>query len=177
MQQTVAAIDANQLLTEFMSHIATCPAKVFVLNQVAAFESWFQVELAHVLLQSGYGELNTNYAYPDTKQKADLQVLAKLGSVVFELKCFVAHQDANKIYTFPQQLQRLKQLFLAKQACQGIAIATFIGYSDEVTHKRFNKLFPETEWEFRSLRKFEGHRLWVGIASTCSASNNVKALS
>ena len=166
MEQTVAAIDTNQLLTEFMSHIATCRSKVFVLNQVAAFESWFQVELAYVLLQAGHGELNTNYTYPGTKRKADLQVLAKLGSVVFELKCFVAHQDANKTVAFPQQLQRLRQVVVDGRARQGIAIVTFIGYSDKATLDWFMKLFPKAEWGSRALRRFKQHGLWVGIAST-----------
>ncbi len=160
-----AKIDITHLLQTLKDHILGCPSAEIVLDSIAAFESWFLVELAHVLRTSFLLDVDTSYTYPCSKCKADL-VAGGTEQVVFELKCFVARQDAQKKQRFPEQLAMLKATVGTGHALQGMAIVTFVGYSTEVTQKRFDSLFPPTEWAHRKLDRFEGHLLWIGIAST-----------
>jgi hypothetical protein len=163
---------------EFLRHVATRPSGFVVCSAGAAFEAWFQVELAHMLLMKGLNSVRFGYDYPDSRQKADLAVEAEWGPSVIELKCFVRGADANKMKTWPSQLNRLLNLVESGGAAQGMAVSTYFGYSEQKTADLIFKFHPSPWRHFGPRRFYENAplRLVVGTVTPLdvSPSNEVQ---
>jgi hypothetical protein len=149
-------ININKLFNKFSNHVKSCRSRTFVCSEGAAFESWFRVEINPVLWDLGYKSesIFTNWTYPDSGGKADLCVETSKGDIIFELKCFVRGQDAEKINKYPNQLKRLERLITDpsdsddRVTIQVISFITFIGYNKEQLEKLVRKLFLEkTIWQ------------------------------
>src|SRR5208282_6440968 len=123
-------LEPDSVAEEFLSHVATRPSGFVACSVGAAFEAWFQVELAHMLHTKGLGSVRFGYDYPHSRGKADLACEGEWGISVFELKCFVRGADANKMLKWPEQLKRLVNLVQNRYAAQGIAVSTYFGYSE-----------------------------------------------
>ena len=147
-------LDTEILAGDFTNHVASCPSGRVACSVGVAVESWFHVELAHLLLSSGQFEsVRFSYDYPGTRQKADLAVTSEQGLVVLEFKCFVQGADSNKILRWPRQLQRLVELVEKGDAAQGVALSTFYGYpKDRVIE--FVRRFHPSPWTHSRPRKF-----------------------
>jgi hypothetical protein len=137
--------DAEALAQQFAAHVFGCPSGIVACSVRAAVESWFQVELAHMMFKSGrFDSVQFGYDYP-AGGKADLAAESDEGLFVFELKCFVQGADARKNETWPSQLGRLAQLVDRGVAWQGVALSTYFGYSPERVD-RFDKRFHPSPW-------------------------------
>lgn len=147
-------IDLRDLFDRFAGHVVSCKSAEFVLNTEASFESWFRVELVPVLQSLGYSidDIDTNYRYPDSWDKADLCVRAE-GEIVFELKSFVKGQDANKKREYPKQIKKLERLVESEQCDQVIALTTFIGYSQQQMKNYLRRFFLNDKWTIIEPRK------------------------
>jgi hypothetical protein len=64
--------------------------------------------LALIDAGSSLEQLNFDFTYPGTRDKADIAVIEPESSAVFELKSFARSGDANKIARFPQQIAQLE---------------------------------------------------------------------
>lgn len=137
-------LNAESLSQDFSAHVERCPSGIFACSVRAAFEAWFQVELAFMLSSSGrFESVETGYDYPDGG-KGDLQAKDQHGLIVFELKCFVCGADANKKRTWPGQLARLSRVVEEEEqaASQGVAVSTYFGYDDKALSRLVNGFHP-----------------------------------
>ena len=141
-------IDAEELLKKLSSHVASCKSSSFVCTTHAAFESWFRVELIPVLWEFQYplSSIETNYTYPNSKDKADLCVRNRSGDIVFELKSFVYGQDSNKKEKYPSQIKKLEKLIADPSVLQVVALTTFIGYSETQMTNYMRHFFASDPW-------------------------------
>ena len=62
-------LQAELLAQEFLTHVATRPSGYTACSVAAAFEAWFQVESAHMLLAKGLDCVRVGYDHPDSRQK------------------------------------------------------------------------------------------------------------
>jgi len=147
-------LDSKTLAGDFARHVAGCPSGIIACTVGVAVESWFHLELAHLLLPSGQFEsVQLGFDYPGTRQKADLALTTSQDLVVLEFKCFVKGADSNKIQSWPTQLHRLAHLVEKGDAEQGVALSTFYGYpNDRVT--AFARRFHPSSWTHYGPLKF-----------------------
>jgi hypothetical protein len=167
MRKTDAIINLEVLFDKFTTHILSCKSADFVLDRHASFESWFRVELAEVLRQFGYSgdQIQTNYKYPDSDDKADLCVRAD-GDIVFELKPFVKGQDSNKYEKYPEQIKKLERTVESRHCQQVIAITTFIGYTSEQMQEYMQHFFGNGKWQILEPRRVsEEHELRLALCT------------
>lgn len=134
-------IDAGEFANQFLKHVRSCPSGRIACGFGTAFESWFRVELAMMIVMlDSFDRLGFGYTYPGSKEKADLVVESEEHRIVFELKSFVRRADAQKLKVWPQQ-DRLHRLITEGHAQQGVAIATFFGYGKETLSHLFSKFY------------------------------------
>lgn len=140
-------LEANQFLNQFINHFHTCKASKFILKTPASFESWFRAEIP-IVLENWYNlsDIDTNFRYPDSNNKADLVIKANNETIVFELKSFVSHQDSNKKDSYPNQIKALEEIVNSKFCQQGIAFTTFMGYSKKQVDSLLLKFFSSNKW-------------------------------
>jgi hypothetical protein len=146
----MSLIDPQNLSSAFRAHFGLLPSAHLAASRATSFEGWFRIELAYTLLTLGFEEqdLRFKYEYPYSiapRQKADLAIV-KAVQIVFELKPFVNGADANKLKKFPTQIALLQQCVQSKIFNQGIAFATFFGYTDRRVHSMLSKFFSEA-WQ------------------------------
>ena len=161
-------INIEKLFDKFSKHAASCKSAPFVLNANAAFESWFRVELIPPLNELGYEfrNIETNYTYPNSRDKADLCLKSAQGNIVFELKSFVSGQDSNKKEKYPGQIEKLEKLISSSNIVQVISLTTFIGYSETQMMRYINNFFKSKSWTILGPMKLvEQHNLYVTITS------------
>lgn len=141
-------LDSTEFLNRFVSHFNTCKSSKFILKTLASFESWFRAEIP-VVLENWYSisDIDTNFKYPDNNTKADLVIKTKDEIIVFELKSFVIHQDANKKESYPRQIKSLESIVNSNFCKQGIAFTTFTGYSQQQMDSMLNKFFTNSKWK------------------------------
>lgn len=160
-------IELDTLEEALVRHVGSCRSSEIVCALPIAVESWFRVELIPALIDAGVSleQVSLNFTYPGTRDKADIVVIERDGSSVFELKSFVCFADANKIVKFPQQIARLESLVQSKAVAQGIALCTFYGYTGDRTQRLCREFFasPWTTTQVRALR--EGQPLHFMFAS------------
>ena len=97
----------------------------------------------------------TNYKYPFSKNKADLCVIDDDNQkIVFEMKCFVDKQDANKIQKYPEQTKMLERLLEYDDVSQIITFTTYIGYTENRMINITVKSHQNESWLVTELRKF-----------------------
>jgi hypothetical protein len=142
-------INIKELFEKFSNHVDSCKSAPFVCTTHAAFESWFRVELIPVLLelQYSYNSIETNYTYPNSRDKADLCVKDNQGNIVIELKSFVIGQDSNKKDNYPIQLKKLEKLTFDPTVIQVITFTTFIGYTESRMENYMQRFFTNPPWE------------------------------
>jgi len=152
-----ATIDLQQLFDSLTKHVLSCKSAHFVLNRHASFESWFRVELVPVLQGLGYSEdqIQTDYTFPGSRNKADLYVRAD-GDLVFELKPFVKGQDSRKKERYPRQIKNLENIVESGQCQQVIALTTFVGYTKENMQEYMKHLFGNSRWRIIGPSKVSG---------------------
>lgn len=138
---------------DFLKHVASRPSGLVACSEGAAFGAWFQVELAHMLRANGLNSVRFGYDYPGSRQKADLACEGEWGLSVFEIKCFVRGADANKMQTWPEQLNRLLKLVQKGDAAQGLAVSTYFGYKEERMVDLSARFYP-LPWKRFGPRKF-----------------------
>jgi len=161
-------IDIKALFKKFSIHVNSCKSATFVFTRPAAFESWFRVELIPTLCELQYPSesVETNYTYPNSKDKADLCIRDKLGNIVIEIKSFVSGQDSNKKQKYPKQIKKLENLITNPNVIQVITFATFIGYSRIRMENYMNRFFTNDAWEILEPTKLiEKYPLYVAITS------------
>ena len=162
-------IDIEELFERISNHVAACKSASFVCNRLAAFESWFRVELNPVLWELGYSPaaIDTNYTYPNSKDKADLCIRDNQNNiiVVFELKPFVKGQDSNKKDKYPAQIQRLENLIFARIILQAITLTTFIGYTELQMNSYMDEFFKSSWSKVGPKKLIEQYKLYAAIAS------------
>jgi hypothetical protein len=109
--------------------------------------------------------IETNYSYPNSKDKADLCVRDKSGDIVFELKSFVYGQDSNKKEKYPSQIKKLEKLIADPSVLQVMALTTFIGYSETQLINYMRHFFAAESWNIIGpLRLLEQYRLNIAVA-------------
>jgi hypothetical protein len=142
-------INIKDLFEKFSNHVDTCKSAPFVCTTHAAFESWFRVELIPVLWEHRYqyDSIETNYTYPNSRDKADLCVKDNQGNIVIELKSFVTGQDSNKKEKYPIQIKKLEKLIFDPIVIQVITFTTFIGYSEYRMKNYLQQFFANHSWE------------------------------
>jgi hypothetical protein len=150
-------IDLDTLANALIHHVNSCRSADVVCSLPNAVESWFRVELIPALVDIGVSVQNIdfNFTYPGTRDRADVAVAAPDFVTVFELKSFVCSADANKIAKFPQQIARLESLVQSKAITQGVAFCTFCGYTGDRV-QRLSREFFSPSWtttEIRPLRQ------------------------
>ncbi len=138
-------VDIEALAQRFSTHVSECRSAPVVCSTDTAVESWFRIELAVALVEFGTpGEqIGFQYAYPHSRQSADLMIDAPNLKAVFELKSFVRGADGTKLREFPRQLTRVRAEVERGAITQGVAFCTFIGYSDQKVHHLLDRFFPE----------------------------------
>lgn len=150
-------IDLDSLSNALIHHVNSCRSADVVCSLTNAVESWFRVELIPALVDTGVTlqNIDFNFTYPGTRDKADVAVRAPDCSTVFELKSFVCSADANKIAKFPQQIARLESLVQSKTITQGVAFCTFCGYTEDRVKRLCGGFFSPswTTTEIRPLRQ------------------------
>ena len=146
-------LEPELVAEEFLRHVATRPSGFVACSVGAAFETWFQVELAYMLHAKGLGSVQFGYDYPHSRSKADLACEGGGAISVFELKCFVRGADANKMLKWPEQLIRLVDLVKNRHAAQGLAVSTYYGYSEEKMTDLTLRFFS-SPWRRFGPRKF-----------------------
>ena len=162
-------LESDLVGEEFLRHVASRPSGLVACSVRSAFEAWFQVELAHMLLTKGLGSVRFGYDYPDSRQKADLACEGERGLSVFELKCFVRGADANKMQTWPDQLNRLLSLVQKGGAAQGLAVSTYFEYKQEKMADVISR-FHHLPWRRLGPRKFfENAPLYMVVGSVTLA--------
>jgi hypothetical protein len=83
-------LGAKSIAEGFVTHVRGREPGHLACSIGTAVESWFQVELGQMLLDSGsFDSIQFSYDYPDGRGKADLAASKANSLVVFELKCFV----------------------------------------------------------------------------------------
>jgi hypothetical protein len=165
-------LEIDTVAEEFLRHVVTRPSGLVACSVGAAFESWFQVELAHMLHMKGLGTVRFGYDYPNSRCKADLACECERGISVFEIKCFVHGADANKMQKWPEQLARLVDLVKDRYAEQGIAVSTYYGYSEQRTMDLATR-FHQKPWRSFGPRKFLENaplRVVAGSVTTADVS-------
>jgi len=148
-------LDLDLFQKKFIKHISTQKSSSFLLNVHASFECWFKVELVPILQEIGFNhnQINTNFGYPDCKDKADLAVKTQDNKdIVFELKIFVKNEDSIKKETYPIQIKRLEKLFDDKHCVQAVTLTTFFGYSDTQMKNYLEDFFVDSRWKHYGLR-------------------------
>lgn len=169
-------IKIKKLFKKFSSHVASCESARFVCSERTAFESWFRVELCPVLRKLGFKNIDFDYNYPDSGNKADLCVRTQRGDIVFELKSFVSDQDSNKKKKYPEQIRRLENLIHDPSGVLQVitfttftgrseADTTFTGYSEAYMKSYCKELFGGS-WQVLGPRKLiNKYPLYVAITS------------
>ena len=142
-------LDTTQFLNHFVSHFQTCKSSRFILKSPASFESWFRAEIP-IVLEKWYSisDIDTNFKYPNNSTKADLVIKTKDETIVFELKSFVLHQDANKKGSYPIQIKALETIVNSHFCKQGVTFTTFMGYSKKQVDSMLVKFFTNNKWKF-----------------------------
>jgi hypothetical protein len=161
-------INIEELLQKFSNHLSSCKSAPFVCTLHAAFESWFRIELIPVLVELQYlpNSIETNYTYPDSRDKADICVRTQQGIIVFELKPFVSGQDANKKREYPSQIKRLENLIGNPNTLQVVTFTTFIGYSETTMKNYVSLFFTNNSWNILGPTKLiDKYQLYVVITS------------
>lgn len=161
-------IDIKELFNKFSHHVDSCKSALFLFTRHAAFESWFRVELVPVFWELQYPSelIETNYGYPNSKDKADLCVRAEQGNIVIEIKSFVSGQDSNKKQNYPKQIKKLENLITNPSVVQVMTITTFIGYSETRMENYMNRFFTNDAWKIVGPDKLiENYPLYVAITS------------
>ena len=145
-------LDVTQFLNQFVSHFQTCKSSEFILKKSASFESWFRAEIP-VVLEKWYAisNIDTNFRYPNNNTKADLVIKTNDEIIVFELKSFVSHQDANKKENYPIQIKSLETIVDNNSCKQGITFTTFTGYSQKQIDSMLIKFFTNNKWKSISI--------------------------
>jgi len=164
---------AQALAEEFTTHVRGCRSGIVACSARTAVESWFQVELACMMLSSSRCEsVEFGYDYPN-RGKADLAATCENGVVVIEIKCFVSGADSNKLDKWPQQLGRLQQLIVAGRASQGVAVSTFYGYgADKVS--RLVRQFHPSPWDASTPSMFfDQAKLQLVVATLSQRTSSV----
>lgn len=83
---------AQALAREFVAHVTGCPSGIIACSARAAVESWFQVELASMLLKSNrFDSVQFGYDYPGGG-KADLAAKKKRDASFSNLSASFAEQ-------------------------------------------------------------------------------------
>lgn len=163
-------IDIRLLLDAMKKHVASAQSSRFLTTTRAAYETWFRVEMAPVLEELGIlqSNLDPDFKYPESNQKADLVARIKERLVVFELKSFVDEADSNKVAEFPKQLLRLEALLDKPNVIQVLAFVTFFGYSHRRMQGYLERFFDKDRWSLvgPELAGKEGD-LFLAVAS-CS---------
>ena len=163
-------IDLDKLTAALARHVGSCRSADVVCSLPNAVESWFRVELIPTLVDSGMPlqNIDFNFTYPGTRDKADVAVTAPDSTTVFELKSFVCFADANKIAKLPQQIARLESLVRSKAITQGVAFCTFCGYTEDRVRRLCRQFFSPswTTTEIRPMR--QGQPLRFMFASVSS---------
>ena len=141
-------LDAKEFLNHFVKHFQTCKSSKFILKCSASFESWFRAEIP-VVLENWYSilDIDTNFKYPNKNTKADLVIKTHDEIIVFELKSFVLHQDANKKESYPIQIKSLETIVNSNYCKQSIAFTTFTGYSQKEIDSMLAKFFINNKWK------------------------------
>ncbi len=161
-------INIKELFEKFSNHIDSCKSAPFVCTTHAAFESWFRVELIPVLceLQYTYNSIETNYTYPNSRDKADLCVKDNHCNIVIELKSFVTAQDSKKKEKYPTQIKKLEKLIFDPTVIQVITFTTFIGYSESRMKNYLQRFFTNHSWEILGPSKLiKKYPLYAAITS------------
>jgi hypothetical protein len=160
-------LDLNIFFNQLAKHVGSCRSAPIVCGAKASFESWFRAEIIPVLwdLQIPADVIDTNYGYPDSRNKADLCARTKDGCIVFELKTFVIKQDSNKLKDYPNQIKRLETLVLRADVIQVVAFTTFLGYSEGQMVKHLTRFFESKTWNVVGPKQLlDPHPLFVVIA-------------
>ena len=154
---------------KFLKHVASRPSGLVACSVGAAFEAWFHVEIAYMLLTEGLASVRFGYDYSDSRQKADLACEGEWGLSVVEIKCFVRGADANKMQTWPEQLNRLLKFVQKGDAAQGLAISTYFGYKEEKMADLISKFHPLPWRRFGPRKFFENAPLQIVVGSVTLA--------
>jgi hypothetical protein len=104
-------------------------------------------------VRAGLDSVQFGYDYSNTRGKADLAVKGKWGLSVIEIKCFVQGADSKKMEDWPRQLKRLLSLIEDGVAAQGVAVSTYLGYSEKKTSDLVSRFYP-LPWSHSGLLKF-----------------------
>jgi len=155
------SIDIERLAVAFVLYMRSHPTSTLVASCDIAFESWFRVELAATLMMIGItrDEIQFRCPIPESSDKADLMTVSASGKVAFELKCFVAGADAQKLDAFPGQIRRLEQHVRNGTFAQGIVFATLYGYSETRAKTIRATFFPDSWKSIGPFPVVEGHAL------------------
>ena len=86
-----------------------------------------------------------HFKYPNNSTKADLVIKTKDETIVFELKSFVLHQDANKKGSYPIQIKALETIVNSHFCKQGVTFTTFMGYSKKQVDSMLVKFFTNNK--------------------------------
>ena len=166
-------LQAKTLAEEFAKHVVGCPSSIVACNVRAAVEGWFRVELAHLLLKAGVDSVDFCYDYPNTRKKADLAVKGNWGLSIIELKCFVQGADSRKMEDWPLQLMRLLSLVENGVVAQGVAVSTYLGYSESKTSDLLSKFYPVPWRHSGPVRFMEDAPLQLVVAAASNPNHGL----
>lgn len=143
-------IDTKNMTDLFIAQAKELPKsmKLVLSAMPTGFEGWFRAWSMGVLCEMGAQpeKLRPRHHFKDGKE-ADLKVETEEGAIVFEIMCFVSGKDGQKKKRFPTQLEHLENAVRAGEIRQCIALATFVGYSDEQINRLLNRFFGSRSWK------------------------------